>query len=196
VTRTVSGLLLLGVLAGCATRPLAPTEVHPPDPVELQQWAADGRLALSAGEQGGSGSFIWSQDGRISSLDLRGPLGAGAMRVVASPGGLSLTDGAGNAVDAEAARSALRARLGADLPWDSLSYWMLGVPAPGSAASVVDGATAPLRVIEQAGWRIDYDAYTSVAGTSLPQRFTAVREGVRIKVIVDSWNLSPARVPP
>jgi outer membrane lipoprotein LolB len=99
-------------------------------------------------------------------------------------------------VDAEAARSALRARLGADLPWDSLSYWMLGVPAPGSVATVVDAEAEPRRVIEQAGWRIDYDAYTSVPGAALPRRFTAAREGVRVKVIVDSWTLPPVEALP
>lgn len=190
--RAAAALLLLGALAGCATRPSAPPRLLPPDPATMLRWTASGRLALSTGEQGGSGSFVWSQDGRISRLDLRGPLGAGAMQVVSSPDGLSLTDGSGRQVDTDAARGALRARLGADLPWDSLSYWILGVPAPGSAATVIDAEAEPLRVIEQAGWRIDYDAYTTATGAALPRRFTAVREGVRVKVIVDSWTLPPA----
>jgi outer membrane biogenesis lipoprotein LolB len=73
---------------------------------------------------------------------------------------------------------------------------MLGVPAPGSAAAVVDAEAGALRVIEQAGWRIDYDAYMSVPGAVLPQRFTAAREGVRVKVIVDSWTLPPVEARP
>lgn len=192
--RVAPALLLLGVLAGCVTQPRAPAPMLPPDPAVLQRWTASGRLALSAGEQGGSGSFVWNQDGRTSHLDLRGPLGAGALQVVAGPDGLALTDGSGRQVDTEAARSALRARLGADLPWDILSYWMLGVPAPGSAATVVDAEAG--RVIEQAGWRIDYDAYTSVPGTALPRRFTAARAGVRVKVIVDTWTLPPVEARP
>jgi outer membrane lipoprotein LolB len=180
------------MLAGCATRPPVPAPALPPDPAVLQQWTATGRLALSAGEKGGSGSFTWNQDGRTSRLELRGPLGAGALQVVSGPDGLSLTDGAGRKVDTQAARSELHARLGADLPWESLSYWMLGTPAPGAASTVTEAATAPLRVIEQVGWRIGYDAYTSVAGTALPQRFTATREGVRVKVIVDDWTLPAA----
>jgi outer membrane lipoprotein LolB len=180
-------------LAGCATVP-PPTEPAPsPDPAELQQWTARGRLALSAGEQGGSGSFVWAQDGSTSRLDLRGPLGAGGLQVVSSPDGLELSDGAGRSVDAEAARAALRARLGADLPLDSLPYWMLGVPAPEVPATVTDAEAPPRRVIEQAGWRIDYDAFTTAAGAALPQRFTATRENVRVKVIVDAWILLPAQ---
>lgn len=191
--RAAFALLLLGALAGCATQVPVPNSTTLPDPAVLQRWTASGRLALSAGEQGGSGSFIWNQDGPTSRLDLRGPLGAGAMQVVAGPAGLTLTDGSGRAVDSEAARNALQARLGADLPWNSLSYWMLGVPAPGSEATVVDGEAGAQRVIEQAGWRIDYDAYTPTQGTVLPRRFTATRESVRVKVIVDNWTL-PAPV--
>jgi outer membrane lipoprotein LolB len=183
-------LLLLGVLAGCATQAPAPTSATLPDPAELRHWTASGRLALSAGEQGGSGSFVWNQDGPTSRLDLRGPLGAGALQVVAGPDGVALADGSGREMDAEAARSALQARLGADLPWDSLAYWMLGVPAPGSAATVAVAGNGAGRVIEQAGWRIDYDAYTAAQGAALPRRFTATREGVRVKVVVDNWTLS------
>lgn len=189
--RVALALVPLGLLAGCATQPPSVTG-PPPDPATLQQWTATGRMALSAGDRGGSGSFVWNQDGRTSRLDLRGPLGAGAVQVVAGPDGLVLTDGAGRQVDTEAARGELRARLGADLPWDSLSYWMLGMPAPGATFTITDAPTAPLRVIEQVGWRIGYDAYTSVSGAALPQRFTATREGVRVKVIVDGWTLAPA----
>jgi len=189
VTRGVLALLLLGVLAGCATQAPLTTSTTLPNPAELRHWTASGRLALSAGGQGGSGSFVWNQDGPTSRLDLRGPLGAGALQVVAGPDGLALADGSGREMDAEAARSALQSRLGADLPWDSLSYWMLGVPAPGSAATVAIETGGPGRAIEQSGWRIDYDSYTAVQGTALPQRFTATREGVRVKVVVDNWAL-------
>jgi outer membrane lipoprotein LolB len=189
VIRGVFALVLLGVLAGCATQAPIPTSGALPDPAAWRHWTAGGRLALSTGEQGGSGSFVWNQDGQTSRLDLRGPLGAGALQVVVGPDGLALADGSGRQLDAEAARSALKARLGADLPWSSLSYWMLGVPAPGAAATVDDPDAGQRRVIEQSGWRIDYDAYTAAHGTMLPRRFTATREGVRVKVIVDNWAL-------
>jgi outer membrane lipoprotein LolB len=104
-----------------------------------------------------------------------------------------VADGAGRSVDAEAARAELQARLGAELPWVSLRYWMLGVPAPDQPAEVTDAAAAPWRVIEQAGWRIGYDAFTTATGFTLPQRFTATRGDVRVRVIVDDWSLRPAR---
>lgn len=189
MNRVALALAAAAVLCGCATRPPAP--VAGLDPLTLERWSASGRLALAAGGEGGSGAFTWEQQAATTRLDLRGPLGAGAVQVVATPDTLSMADAAGRAVDAEAARAELRARLGADLPWDSLRYWMLGVPAPGTPAQVTEGAAAPLRIIEQAGWRVGYEAFTPVGGWSLPRRMTATSGDVRVRVLVDRWTVPP-----
>ena len=186
------GFLAALMLSGCAAVPREPQSAARPDPATLRHWSANGRLALSADGEGGSGAFTWEQREETTRLDLRGPLGAGALQVVATPDGLSVADASGRSVDTEAARAELQARLGADLPWSSLRYWMLGLPAPGEGASVADAGAAPWRVIEQSGWRVGYDAFTTAAGLSLPQRFTATRGGVRVKVVVDAWSLPPA----
>jgi outer membrane biogenesis lipoprotein LolB len=53
---------------------------------------------------------------------------------------------------------------------------------------VAEAPIAPLRVIEQSGWRIGYDTFTAAAGVSLPERFTATQGAVRLKVVVDDWK--------
>ena len=145
-------------------------------------------MAVAAGADGGSGSFDWAQDGTTSRLDLRGPLGAGAVRLVVTPETLSLADGSGRVLDADVARADLQARLGAELPWGYLRFWLLGVPAPGVEATVFDQDAAPWRVIEQAGWRLAYDSFDVVGGLNLPRRLTAERDSVRVRVIVDAWR--------
>lgn len=174
-------------LAGCAGAPRAPEVGARPDPGEFSRWSASGRMAIAANGEGGNGSFAWAQDGGTTRLDLRGPLGAGAVRLVVTPDSLSLSDGDGRVLDAEAARADLQARLGADLPWSYLRYWMLGLPAPGEPATVLDASAAPWRVIEQSGWRLTYDSFADVRGVSLPQRFSAERPSVRVRVVVDRW---------
>jgi len=185
-------LAAVAALAGCATRPAAPTTSETVDPQRLEQWTAAGRLALASGGEGGSGAFTWQQQSATTRLDLRGPFGAGALQVVVTPDSLSVADGAGRALDAEAAKAELRARLGADLPWGSLRYWMLGVPAPDAPAEVTEAPAAPLRLIEQSGWSIGYDAFTPVGGLSLPRRLTATSGAVRVRVLVDQWTIAPA----
>ncbi len=175
-------------LTGCAGPLLAPEDGARPDPGALTQWSAAGRMAIAANGEGGSGSFEWAQDGGTTRLDLRGPLGAGAVRLTLTPKSLSLADGSGQVLDAAAAEADLRTRLGADLPWGQLRYWLLGLPAPGEPASVQDASAAPWRVIEQAGWRLTYESFTDAQGFSLPQRFTAERPSVRVRVVVDRWS--------
>lgn len=189
----VAGVAL--ALAGCAAPPRAPEGMTRPDPAVLDQWSASGRIAVAAGNEGGSGSFDWRQDGATARLDLRGPLGAGAVRLVVTPETLSLTDGSGRVLDAGLARADLQARLGADLPWGHLRYWLLGLPAPGVEARVSDQDAAPWRVIEQAGWRLAYDSFDMVDGMNLPRRLTAEREAVRVRVVVDAWRTVFAGVP-
>lgn len=188
--------LLATALAGCAVTPQAPSLPEPADVTRLEDWTAVGRLAMAAGEEGGSGSFTWQQEGPSTTLSIRGPLGAGAMRIVTDGQSLSVTDGAGRSVDTTQAGEALRARLGADLPWLELRYWMLGVPSPLDTADVADSGVAPLRVIDQSGWRIGYDSFRAESGAILPARFTATRGGVRLKVIIDAWTVSTAAAAP
>jgi len=190
--RRYAALVILAALGGCAVAPVERSPYVPADPSAYAAWTATGRLALAANGQGGSGSFTWEQHADATTLSLRGPLGTGALRVTAQGDVFSVTDDDGRGLDTEQTKTLLRERLGAELPWSDLRYWMLGVPAPGGPAEVSDARTAPLRVIEQADWRIGYDAFRPVEGVSLPARFTATREGVRLKVTVDEWRVSPA----
>ena len=188
--RRAACFVLAATLAGCAVSPVAPPVA--PDPEKLQAWTATGRMALAANGEGGSGSFTWQQRSDEATLSLRGPLGAGAIEVVTDGRTLAVTDAEGRHVGDERAQAMLRQRLGTDLPLGELRFWMLGVAAPGSTASVADAASAPRRVIEQSGWRIDYDTFQPAAGYSVPARFTATQGGVRLRVVVDDWRIDGA----
>jgi outer membrane lipoprotein LolB len=183
--------VLAAACGGCAVAPVAPPSSSP-DPDSFRYWTASGRLALAASGAGGSGSFTWEQRSAETTLAIRGPLGAGAMQVTTDGQSLIVTDAEGRHLDTGQAGALLRRRLGTDLPLAELRYWMLGVPSPGRPASVAEGAVAPLRVIEQAGWRIGYDTFTAAGGVTLPERFTATQGDVRLKVVVDDWQVAVA----
>jgi outer membrane lipoprotein LolB len=147
-------------------------------------------MAIAAGEHGGSGAFTWQQDAAVTRLSLRGPFGTGALEVTADGEAFTLADGSGQVLDAAQARSRLESRLGTALPVSNLRYWMLGVPAPGIEAQVVDSPGEPRRLIEQTGWQIRYDEFMDSQGVILPARLTATSGSVRLKVIVDAWSLA------
>ena len=196
MSRRAAWIVLAAACGGCAVAPVAPPS-PPPDPESLQYWSASGRLALAANGEGGSGSFTWEQRSVETTLSIRGPLGVGAMQVTTDGRSLSVIDAEGRHLDTEQAGALLRRRLGTDLPLAELRYWMLGVPSPASPSSVANAATVPVRVIEQSGWRIGYETLTVAGGVSLPGRFTATQGTVRLKMVVDDWQLvaAPAQTP-
>jgi outer membrane lipoprotein LolB len=186
-------LALSAMLAACAATPrVAPVAGAMVDPARVVDWSARGRMAIAFANEGVSGTFEWEQHAATTSLQVRGPLGAGALRIVTDGEALSVTDADGRALDGAAAQSQIRSRLGADLPIPALRFWLLGLAAPGSTAQVSADGPRPARSIEQAGWIVRYDPFTAVHGWSVPTRLTAAGGGARIKVIVDDWQLPAA----
>ena len=185
--RLVTLALAALALAGCAAAPTRAPDTLP-DPGMLSSWAASGRIALALGEEGGSGSFSWVQGGESATLTIRGPLGAGGLRIESNGRDLRVIQSDGRVLESAAARTLLNQRFGQDFPLGSLRYWMLGVPAPGTDASVSTHDDAPVRIIEQSGWRVGYDEFQAVQGLWLPARLTASAVGARLKLVVSEWR--------
>jgi len=179
-------------LAGCAVSPYVPEITgRAVDAQQVRDWSARGRLALAVGSDGGSGSFVWTQRGDVAQVRVQGPLGVGALDIVTDGEALTVSDAAGQRLDADAAREQLRQRLGADLPLAQMRYWLLGLAAPGEPARLEAQDGRP-RSLEQAGWTVRYEAVSAIQGWDVPQRLTASRESARVRLIVDEWQLPPA----
>jgi outer membrane lipoprotein LolB len=189
-------LLGLAVLAGCRTVPpaiAAPAtswEVRRPEMQALTHYALKGRVAVATGSTGFNANLRWTQEGDHAHLALEGPLGVGGVQVIASGNSLEVITAHGEHIDNDAARAELRNRLGFDVPIESLRYWVLGVPQPGLAAEEsLDPAQQRLSSLVQGGWHIEYLAYTAAHGQTLPARLTLERETVRVRLLVDDWQL-------
>ena len=161
VNRRAGWLVLAAAAAAARSHRLRPRS-SPPDP---ESFASLDRVrpACAGRERRGRQRLVHlGAAGRdATTLSIRGPLGAGAMQVTTDGQSLIVTDDEGRHLDTEQAGALLRDAWATDLPLAELRYWMLGVPAPGSPSSVADAAVAPVRVIEQSGWRIGYDTFTA-----------------------------------
>jgi outer membrane lipoprotein LolB len=151
---------------------------------QASQWALDGRAAASIGKQGWQASLAWKQQDSTSELHLTGPLGIGASVVRLSPEGLSI-DGA---KPREEAAAILHERLGVDLPLGSLRFWLLGVPDPAEDSTVTRNAQDRAQQWSQSGWTVVIDRYMPVRGDWLPAQLSVVRDDVRVRIAVDSWD--------
>jgi outer membrane lipoprotein LolB len=189
-----AGLALVLMLGGCQTVPVpgAPAvawSVRRPALQSLGRFGFNGRVAVAVGKQGFNAGLRWTQSADLTHLALTGPLGAGGVDVTAKGASLSVITSNGKHLDETEARSELEDKLGFEPPLTSLRYWVLGVPDPGSPASVQLDGQQRLAALAQDGWRIDYTGYMPVGAEWLPRLLTLQREGVRVRMVVDGWQL-------
>lgn len=180
-----SAALAALLLAGCATvPPRAPGELVPVE--QIERWQARGRIGVSGPQGGGSGSFDWRQEADAASVQIRGPIGIGSvrLRVRGQPDDpqIEVQTGDGETLHSQAAWQELEARLGAGLPAGKLRYWLLGLAAPGEHRWDESA-------LEQDGWRIDYQGYSDAFGAHLPMRLRATSGEARVRIVIDRWQL-------
>jgi len=200
----VAASLVSLLLAACTSLPVS-TPAAPATPLDWPQRRAElqgssefslkGRLAVAAGEEGFSAGLRWLQRDREALIELDGPFGVGGLRLQARGDTIELTTSRGERLDGEAARAELERRLGFALPLDALRYWVRGVPDPARTAEERLAADGPrLTGLAQDGWIVDYTAYVDdPTGGPLPRRLSAVREGTRLRLVIEEWSAGSLR---
>jgi outer membrane lipoprotein LolB len=200
--RSVAQLARLGtaaalLLAGCATLPPPPAlswHERRSTLQHLEGFALQGRVAVAAGEEGFSAALSWSQRAERSSVDLRGPAGFGAAHIEQSGAELLFTTSKGLKLGNAEAASALQRELGFELPLGSLRYWVLGVDDPAFPVEDegLDGEERLAHLLQQR-WSVEYPEYQRSGGTRrpqwLPRRITLRHEAVRVRLLIQAWQL-------
>jgi outer membrane lipoprotein LolB len=194
-------LVLSAALVACVSAP-APRVTQPAAPPartwaqrqalllqDVDHFTLRGRLAANNGQSGVTAALRWRQQGTEAELSLSGPLGFGGARVQLTSGQLTITTSDGQQLTGAAADARLAAMLGFQPPLRSLRYWVVGVSDPLQSATPSLDARQRLTQLQQGGWRIDYDEYLPVAGEWLPRRLTLSRDTLRLKLVIDAWQL-------
>jgi outer membrane lipoprotein LolB len=179
-------------LAACATAPVHPGTAWPQRLAvlrELPHYQFEGRMAVSAAAEGFSAGVRWSQRGADASVDLSAPLGFGAAHLERSAGVLSVTTSRGEHLEADAASAELAMQLGFDPPLESLRYWLVGASDPATPSIETLDAQQQLIHLEQGGWSVDCADYAPVAAYSLPRRVTVQRGTLRLRLVINAWQL-------
>ena len=183
-------------LAGCATTPGRTTQRESVDRdaqraalLALTEWHVEGRIAVTAGGDGWSGTFAWSQAEEDLDVRFRGPLGLGGFHMKGDMTGLRVQTTSGEDFQLTDPEEDLRQRYGWSVPVQSMRYWMLGVPGADAPARETFAGDGRLATLEQRGWVVRYDGWSEAAGLLLPRKLTMEREGVRVRVVAERWDL-------
>lgn len=189
--------MLGGLLAGCAALPTQYRDV-PPDAWALRaerlqavrHWVLRGKISVQSEEDVWHGTIYWKQ--RDDGYDVRvlGPLGQGAIRITADGAGVKLELARGEVYTASDPDALLLAATGLRIPLSGLTYWVRGLPQPGSLGHVRWDSDGRLASLEQSGWQVEFLAYTRTSDLDLPAKVALQHPQVSVRLVVQQWTLT------
>lgn len=153
-------------------------------------WTLQGRLGVSNGRDGGSGSFSWTQDGDRYDFVLRGPAISGAnFRLSGGPDEALLEGLDGGPLRGADAEALMRKALGWEVPLRDLRAWVLGLRADSGPAELSFGADRLPSLLQQDGWTVDYREWDAARQPPLPKKVYAEKPPYKVKLSITSWDL-------
>lgn len=154
-------------------------------PAEEAEFELTGRIAVRYRDDAGSGNIAWRHGASSDEMLLTSPLGQGIARIVRAGDEVALTTQDGREFRAADAESLTEQVLGFRVPLLGLADWVRGRPAPSPAPTQrLADAAGRLVELEQAGWRIEYQAYEG----SRPARIRLTFPGLELRLAVSEWK--------
>lgn len=150
-------------------------------------WQFQGRLAVSAAGEGGSGRIDWVQRGEGFDIRLSAPVTRASWRLQGGPGQARLEGLEGGALVGPDARELLAGATGWDIPVQSLAHWLRGGRAPGPAQVEFGPDGLPALIVQQ-GWTVEYRGWTPEPAPR-PRRVFASRGDASVRLAVDAWEV-------
>lgn len=173
--------LCMAFLAACATAPgPAPTEAS---------FELSGRVAVRSAQEAASGRLFWRHGPAFDDLMISTPLGQGVAEITRRGERYTLTTADSHRVSASDPEALTEQALGWRLPLAGLPDWVLGKRYSDAEGETRYGQNGRPQLIRQLGWRIEYLAYDEQAG--LPSRLRLTRDGLDIRLTIDSWAAVP-----
>ncbi len=191
--------LLPMLLAACATAPqvliksdaslLRAQAAREQQLTGLDHWTLQGRLGVSNGKDGGSGSFRWTQNGDQYEFVLRGPAISGAnFRLSGGPDGALLEGMKEGPLRGPDAETLMQKALGWEVPLRDLRAWVLGLRADSGPARLDFGEDRLPSFLRQDGWTVDYREWDASHKPPLPKKVYAGKSPYKVKLSIESWQ--------
>lgn len=177
-------LLLLGACASSSV----PGVVQRPNQAELAPFSFNGRVITRHNGERTSAAVRWTHRGVEDEILLLAPLGQTVARVFSDAQGV-LLEASGKQYFEQDAETLTERILGWHLPLSGMRYWVLALPAVGTAAAIERAENGQVSVMRQDGWEINYTRYAAEAPDSLPLRLTLRRDGMELQLLIDEWEI-------
>jgi outer membrane lipoprotein LolB len=156
--------------------------------LKADHWMLQGRLGVSDGRQGGSGSFNWTQDGDHYEFVLRAPITGKSFRLTGDAAGAELDGLDGGPLRGPDAEALMRKALGWEVPMRDLRAWVLGLRADSGPAKLGFGADRLPSLLQQDGWAVEYREWDAKRTPPLPTKVYAQKPPYKVRLSIESWQ--------
>lgn len=157
---------------------------------DANHWVLSGRLGVSDGQHGGSGSFSWSQDGDQYTFVLRAPITGKSFRLSGGPAGATLEGLDSGPLRGPDAEVLMRRAMGWEVPLRDLRAWVLGLRADSGPAELSFGENRLPSLLRQDGWSVDYREWDMSHQPPLPVKVYASRPPYKVRLSIESWHFN------
>jgi len=128
-----------------------------------------------------SASIDWFHEKNMERIDLSGPLGQGAVKIVLLPGLIIIDRGDGKTGYSTDIETYIEQQLGFIVPVKVLRFWVLGLPAPKQKfVKLEDG-------FEQCLWKIHFINFIAVRNNLMPRKIIVEKDSAKLKLVIDQW---------
>ncbi len=169
-----------------STRPDASGDNALRQRIETGPWKLVGKLALSDGENSGSGRLWWQKDAGLNRVEFKAPLGQGQWQLQETPDGVRLSSSVRGSLSGASANDLLSAEIGWPVPWDSIQYWLFGQPRSRTVSRAANSHPETNQFNED-GWAVSYSRYKDTVLGRLPHKIIATKGPYRVKVFISRW---------
>jgi outer membrane lipoprotein LolB len=188
-------LATAGLVAGCAPAPVRPSiaadegmqRAREAELARTPDWGFRGRVAVSAGNNGGSAGIHWRQHGADFDIELTAPITARSWRLRSQAGRVRLDGLEGGTREGGDAEALLLEATGWRIPVASMAAWARGARASGAPAELSVDPDGRPALLQQAGWNIEYRAWLG-GEPPLPQKVFAKQGDASVRLVVDAWE--------
>ena len=188
ISARIIAAILAMLLVGCAGLQ-KPAIEEKPAPL-LTHWELEGKLGIKTPDESGSTVVYWNQMGDQYDITLTLPFGRTLARVEGEPDKVSLLVPGQPERSADSAELLLWYQLGWKIPVSQLFFWVQGVPAPELPLTRMEKEAGRVTEIEQGGWVISYDRYTTYDGLMRPGRIKATYTDLKLTLVIRQWLVS------
>lgn len=158
------------------------------DQVSHGAWGLSGVMSIQHGRKRVLAHYHWTHSLKRDVIDVSGTFHIAATKIIITASGASLIAADGRHYTAPNADELMKEHLGWSLPMRSLTYWVRGLVAPGSAAIGKQRNKGDLMALTQLGWQLHWYSYHTVGHLRLPKLMTLQKGKWSFRVAFNRWS--------